>query len=135
MTDISRDIKTLIETLESKNLSLTIQRNRFHVYNKRNDLIFIGTFEECSDWIEVISYCEDQITYMQPIELGFFDPIAKPDHQLRVYIFGILACLFFALGIFFQPAIGFAGIPAIVAAFYSFHKYKQNNKTKKQNEN
>jgi len=117
--------------LESKNLSLTIQRNRFHVYNKRNDLIFVGTFEQTLDWVEVISISEKEITYMRPTELGVFDPIAKPNHQLRVYIFGILACMFFGFGIFFLPAIGFAGIPAILTAFYSFHKYKQQNKKTK----
>ena len=131
MTDISRDIKTLIETLESKNLSLTIQRNRFHVYNKRNGLIFVGTFEQTLDWVEVISISEKEITYMRPIELGYFNNLARPNHQLRVYVFGILACMFFGLGIFFLPAIGFAGIPAIVAAFYNLHKYKQQNKKTK----
>lgn len=131
MTDISRDTKTLIQTLESKNLSLTIDRNRFHVYNKRNDLIFIGTFEQTLDWIEVVSIVESELIYMRPIELGFFDPNQKPDYEFWVYIFGILACIFFGFGAFSLPEIGFAGIPAIIAAFYNLHKYNQQKKKTK----
>lgn len=131
MTDISQQTKMLIEILESKNLFLIIERNKFHVCNKRNDLLFVGTFEQVVDWVEAIHYSGNEITYLKPIELGYFDPIEIPYNYLPAYMWGSISCIFFILGIIFHTAIGFAGIPSIITAFYYFHKYNQQNKKTK----
>lgn len=120
---ISRDIDTLTQLLRNKNLTLSVHNSRCHISNCRNDLIFIGTFEECFEWVEKIIHKDYCSLFVEPILLGFYPPVELPDYQTRVYILGFLACLLFAIGIFFQPLIGLAGIPAILTALYYFHLF------------
>jgi hypothetical protein len=128
MTTISRDIKPLTTALENKNLSLTIYNNCFHIYTRRNDLLFVGKFEQVLDFIEAIEESEDLLNYLKPIEFEYFDPNPKSDYYLQTAVFAILAIFFFLLGIFSLPSLGMLGVPPFIAAFcsfYSFHKYKQ----------
>ena len=131
--EISRSHKMLFQMIERKNLNLSIISGKYHVTSQYNDLLFIGSFENCFSWIESIEENNVPVSFLQSIRLNEYEPTEENIYFTSSIILSIIACTFFAIGFFSNPILGFIGLPAWLTAFYYFHKHKQ--QTKKTNEN